>query len=384
MRHAAIAAAAALSILAGTAAHAQSGSRDAAAVQDARNKSAAAFGKKKYYEPDAVKLDDLPRYALREKVSGTIRIWGSDLFGGPVLRDGLEEGFRKFHPDARFELNLKGPAMATVGLLTGEADIAPTRRLTWDALLAFQRIHNHDPLVIRAMTGWAVNSPFVIVVHKDNPIAHLTMKQLDGIFGAERDGGWIGTSWHPELARGPDGNIRTWGDLGLDGEWKDKPIHVRGYGLRYLFAPRFSDDVLSASDKWNETLKQYVNFATPEGKLKSADQQMAEAVGNDRYGIAYYAHGRGADPNVKVLAIAPRDGAAFVAPSVESVRDHSYPLVDSMYVYVNREPGKPLEPKVREFLRFLLSREAQEIVARDTTMLPLTAALVREELKKLD
>jgi phosphate transport system substrate-binding protein len=366
------------------AACAQSGSRDAAAVQDARNKSAAAFGKKKYYEPDAVKLDDLPRYEPREKVSGTIRIWGSDLFGGPVLRAGLEDGFRKFHPDARFEFNLKGPAIATAGMLTGQADIAPTRRFTWDALLAFQRIHNHDPLVIRAMTGWAVDSPFVIAVNKDNPIAHLTMKQLDGIFGAERDGGWIGTSWHPELSRGPEGNIRTWGQLGLGGEWKDKPIHVNGYGLRYLFSPRFSDDVLQASDKWNETLKQYVNYATPDGQLKSADQQMAEAVARDRYGIAYYAYGRGSDPNVKVLAIAPGDGSAFVAPTVESVRDHSYPLTDSMFVYVNREPGKPLDPKVREFLRFLLSREGQEIVARDTTMLPLTAELAREELKKLD
>jgi phosphate transport system substrate-binding protein len=127
-----------------------------------------------------------------------------------------------------------------------------------------------------------------------------------------------------------------------------------------------------------------VNYATPEGKLKSADQQMAEAVARDRYGIAYYALGRGSDPNVKVLAIAPGEGGAFVAPTVETVRDHSYPLTDMMYVYVNREPGKPLDPKVREFLRFLLSRDAQEIVARDTTMLPLTAALAREELKKLD
>ncbi len=377
------AAAAALSILSGHV-DGQSGSRDAAAVQDARSKSVASFGKKKYYAPEDVKLDDLPRYSPQTRVAGTIRIWGSDLFGGPVLREGIEEGFRKFQPDARFEFNLKGPAMATAGLITGQADVAPTRRLTWDALLAFQRIYNHDPLVIRAMTGWAVNSPFVIVVHKDNPIARLTMKQLDGIFGAERDGGWVGTSWHPEFARGADGNIRAWGDLGLGGEWKDKPIHVHGYGLRYLFSPRFSDDVLKASDKWNESLRQYVNYATPEGKLKSADQQMAEAVAHDRYSIAYYAYGRGTDPDVKVLAIGAGDGGAFVPPTVASVRDHSYPLVDSMYVYANREPGKPLDPKVREFLRFLLSREAQEIVARDTTMLPLTAALAREELAKLD
>ena len=77
-------------------------------------------------------------------------------------------------------------------------------------------------------------------------------------------------------------NIRTWGQLGIGGEWHDKAIHVYGYGLRYLFAPRFSDDVLKGSDKWNESLQQYVNLARTDGTLESADQQMADELAKDR------------------------------------------------------------------------------------------------------
>src|SRR5262249_50516905 len=146
---------------------AQAVSRDALTVQEARSKSIAAFAKRKFYEPGEVDTSDLPRYAPQRKVSGAIRIWGSDMFGGGDMKKSLEDGFRKFHPDAHLAFNLKGPAMAFAGLLTESSDIGPSRRITWDQLLAFQRIFNHDPLVVNGMTGWGVNSPFVIVVHKE-------------------------------------------------------------------------------------------------------------------------------------------------------------------------------------------------------------------------
>jgi len=90
-------------------------------------------------------------------------------------------------------------------------------------------------------------TPVRVVVHRDNPLAQLTMKQLDGIFGSERAGGWEGTSWRPGRARGPEQNIRTWGQLGLTGDWKDKPIHVYGLTLRYHQATEISDMVWPAA-----------------------------------------------------------------------------------------------------------------------------------------
>ncbi len=372
------------SVIHSTAQSAEDGVRDAMAVQAARKKSIEQFSQKKYYDAQHFDLADLPPYVPERKVAGRIRIWGSDMFGGAGLRRNLEAGFRKFHSSVSFEYDLRGPAMAVAGLLTQRADLGPSRRITWDALLAFQRLFNRDPLEVSGMTGWAVNPPFGIMVNKNNPVRGLTMKQLDGIFGAERNGGWVGTTWHPELARGPEGNIRTWGQLGIGGEWHDKAIHVYGYGLRYLFAPRFSDDVLKGSDKWNESLKQYVNLAQTDGTLESADQQMADELAKDPYGIAYYCPLRASGAQIRAVPIAAQDGRPYVPLTLDTVRDHSYPLYDKMYIYINRTSGKPLDPKLKEFMRFVLSREGQQEIARDTTMLPLTAEEARVELAKLD
>src|SRR6266481_5339503 len=74
------------------------------------------------------------------------------------------------------------------------------------------------------------------------------------------------TNFRPDWARGPEKNIRTWGQLGLKGEWADKPIHVYGFNLRYNTATDFADKVLKASDKWNENIHAYAHIVQPDGK----------------------------------------------------------------------------------------------------------------------
>ena len=87
---------------------------------------------------------------------------------------------------------------------------------------------------------------------------------------------------------------------------------------------------------------------------------------------------------IRPVALAASEGGAYVLPGRQSFQDRSYPLVRSVYFFLNRAPGKPLEPRLREFLRYVLSREGQEIVAREGGYLPLTAAFEREQLTKLD
>jgi phosphate transport system substrate-binding protein len=82
--------------------------------------------------------------------------------------------------------------------------------------------------------------------------------------------------------------------------------------------------------------------------------------------------------------LAASDGGPYIEPTKDAMRDRTYPLTRSVYIYLNRQPGMPLDPKVREFLRYVLSREGQAILAAHGTYLPLTAAIVQEELKKLD
>jgi phosphate transport system substrate-binding protein len=358
--------------------------RDALELQKARNASVVESMASRHYDPAQISLADVPRYAPRQQVSGVIRVWGSDMFGSKEFRDRFESGFRKFHPGISFAYDLQGPALAVGGLLTGASDVGIARRVTWEQLLAFQRIHNYDPLELVGMTGWHVNPPFVVAVNRDNPLTHLTMAQLDGIYGAARTGGWKGTTWHPEYARGPEKNLRTWGQLGLTGEWANKPIHVYGFNLRFMFGPRFSDDVLHGSDQWNENLRQYAHMTGPDGKLFSADQQMADDLAKDPLGIAYFSYARGENPAIKPVALATDDGAPAVPLTLATVRDHSYPLFDQMFFYLDRKPGTPLEPRIKEFMRYVLSRDVQELVLSDTNMLPLTAQQIREQLQKLD
>src|SRR5690606_22293872 len=131
----------------------------------------------------------------------------------------------------------------------GAADLAPMgRQALWDELKGFERegakggdegVGGTEVVEIIMSTGsfnvrgWTF--ALGVYVHKDNPLNQLTLDQLDGIFGAQRDGGWNGLTWDTSLARGPDKNIRTWGQLGLKGEWADKPIQVYGYNMKYHF-----------------------------------------------------------------------------------------------------------------------------------------------------
>jgi phosphate transport system substrate-binding protein len=251
----------------------------------------------------------------------------------------------------------------------------------------FERVFSRDPIEITMVTG-SLNVPgwnyaLAIIVNKDNPILKLTVKQLDGIFGTERDGGYDGTSWNTTIARGASGNIRTWGQLGLTGAWAAKPINVYGDNLRYHIPRTFERLVFQGGDKWNERLHEYANFKNADGTNTLEAQQVIDAIAKDRYGIGYSTVAY-LTPQTKAIALAPRGSDKYVDLNLETLRNRTYPLFDEVYFYLDREPGKPIDPKVKEYLRYVLSREGQDAVQRDAKYLPLTAAVVREQLKKLE
>jgi phosphate transport system substrate-binding protein len=341
-------------------------------------------------------LSALPEYKPAPKMSGTIRQWGSNYLADSMLEKYLEDGFHKYHPDVKFENNLSSTFIGIAGLYTKRADLAAMgRKPTWDELQAYQRVFSALPVEIMMATGsydvagWSF--ALVPFVHQDNPVAKLTIEQLDGIFGAERDGGWMGNEWDPGAARGPEKNIRTWGELGLTGEWADKPIHVYAYNLNYHFPRDFAEKVMKGSNKWNEKLREYSNKTRADarpndkdfGTLLGAGEQMVSEVAKDPYGITYtgilYQ-----TPGVKALALAQTAAGPYIAPTLETVQARAYPLTREVYYYANRATGKTIDPLVREYLRFVLSREGQEAVERDGKYLPLTDEAVREQLQKLD
>ena len=220
-------------------------------------------------------------------------------------------------------------------------------------------------------------------MNKDNPLRQINFSQLDGIFGAAREGGWVGFAWHDEFARGPEKNIRTWGQLGLTGEWADKPIHVHWLNLRYHMSETISNRLLKGSDKWNENARLYANEPLANGDNYLASRRCMDEVAKDPYAITISTIAW-LTPQIKCLAVSEKDGGPYVPLTIETCQDGSYPLADQSYLYLNRKPGTPVDPKLKEFLRYVLSREGQAAIMHDGKFLPLPAEVVLAQLKKLE
>jgi phosphate transport system substrate-binding protein len=320
----------------------------------------------------------LPSYKPEQTLTPAIlRAYGSDDMG-PLMK-AWEEGFRKSQANIEFTETLKGSHTTMAGLYQGIADLGLSGREAWplETYGLFRKTHHFATEITVASGSYNVPSKtfaLAIFVNKDNPLSKLTVKQLDGIFGKERNGGWeTNLNWSTALARGPQENIRTWGQLGVTGEWADKPIHVYGFpvfqpGLTYFF----ERTVFNGGDIWNPGLRELNTSA-----------EIIDAVSKDPYGIGYtgicYE-----TPAVKAVSLAARDSTQYFAPTRENVLKRQYPLTRSIYIYIDKTPGKPLDPKVKEFLRYVLSKEGQEDVLRGGIYLPLTEQAVQEQLKKLD
>jgi phosphate transport system substrate-binding protein len=333
----------------------------------------------------------LAPYVPERAVSGTIRIFGSPL---AEQVKAWQDGFRRFHPDVRFDDRFPTSDGAVGGLISGAADIGSGgREPMLTEYLAFNETFGYDLVEVAVATGafdikgrtWAI----VVFVNKDNPITRLTMKQLDGIFGAARTGGYRGYKWYPQLGRTAKDDVRTWGQLGLTGEWADKPIQTYGYAFTGM-TNFFQREVFGGGQKWNPNYREYVESDTKmvsDGEAGSAggSYHMLEELSKDKYGIAWTGipHAR-KYPQVKPLALAAGDGGEYFEPTRDNVLSRKYPLSRSVFMYVKKGPGQTLEPKVKEFLRYVLSREGQAEVARLGVYLPLTPAAARAQLEKLE
>ncbi len=337
-------------------------------------------------------LSGLPAYVPDQKVAGVIRNYGID-YAGTLQK--WEDGFRARQPGVSFDDKFPGSDAAIIGgLVSGVADLATNgREPMLIECLAFTEAFGHDLTEITVATGaadikgrtWSL----VIYVHRDNPLTQLTLKQLDGIFGAERTGGYTGFKWIPQAGRGPEDNIRTWGQLGLGGEWTHQPIHTYGYAFTGM-ANFFQLKVFHGGDKWAPNYREYVEAGKmvsdgPVGATGSIQHMLTEELAHDKYGIAWTGlpHAAGL-LEVKPLALAASDAGPFVEPTRRTIQQRTYPLARSVFIQLNRAPGQPLDPKLREFLRYILSREGQQAVVNNGNYLPLTAAAVSEQRTRLD
>jgi phosphate transport system substrate-binding protein len=311
---------------------------------------------------DGAAESTLPVYAPGAAVAGDIRVWGSPADAG--LLEDWEAGFRKAHPAARIVATLHGPESTMAGLYTGVADIAflaREMRLPLESM-AYEWVKLSKPFTVEiANAGVRTPRPAAVLgvfVARDNPLTHVSLGELDGIFGAE----------HRRAAR----NVRTWGELGLEGPWSGRAIRPYSRRIDDVAVEFFRRRVLDDSYRWNPDLVE-----------AETDAELFAAIARDPSGIAV-APLAAATGAVQTVAVAATDGGPYLLPTAASVADRSYPLTRAVTMAVDRAPGKPLAANVREFLRFVLSAEGQAAVARDGAYVPLRAADAQLQLRRLD
>jgi phosphate transport system substrate-binding protein len=321
-------------------------------------------------------VDSLPPYTPHEKVSGTIRLWGHGSFKhdflGKLVRTWIDE-FKRLQPEVEFENRMYGTASAIGALYTGAGNLAILgEEINPAAAIAFQRAKRYPPTGIQVATG-SLDSNFfdyahMIFVHRDNPVEGLTVAQLEAVFGTEHK-------------RGPR-NIRSWEGLGLTGEWRGRRIQPYGWRIDEDFALFFREAVLEGSHRWNVDLKEFVHVTRPDGSLYEHGAQILDALAQDRFGIAI-SNVRYANAQVKSLALASREGGPHYAATEANLIAQKYPLTRIIPAFIDRVPGEPLDPKLREFLRYLLSRGGQRALLTQSDYLPLGADAIRAQLERL-
>jgi phosphate transport system substrate-binding protein len=293
---------------------------------------------------------DMPTYAQSTGVSGTIKSIGSDTMNN--LMTLWAEGFRAFHPSVRVEVEGKGSSTAPPALIAGTAQFGPMSRAMKPAEVdEFVKKYGYEPTEIKTSIDM-----LAVYVHKDNPIKGLTLQQVDAIFSKTRNGGY-------------PNDIKTWGDVGLTGEWADKPISLYGRNSASGTYGYFKEHTLGNGD-FKDSVKE-----------QPGSSAVVQGVASDKYGIGYSGIGyKTADVLAVPLSRTP-DGKAVNAEPAKAYSGE-YPLARFLYLYVNAKPGDELDPLRREFLGYILSKQGQADVTKDG-YLPLPPTILSEQRKKV-
>jgi phosphate transport system substrate-binding protein len=299
----------------------------------------------------AGKVDpSIPAYQKTSGVSGNVSSVGSDTLNN--LMTLWAESFRKQYPNVRIQIEAKGSSTAPPALIQGTSQLGPmSREMKASEIDEFEKKYGYKPTPIKvAVDGIGV------FVNKDNPLQKLTLQEVDAIFSKGR-------------ACGGRANLDTWAKAGIkDANWS-RPISLYGRNSASGTYGFFKEHVLCKGD-YKDQVKEQPGSAS-----------VVQGITEDRYGIGYSGIGYKTS-GVRSLAIAAKPGGPYFDDSPENVLSGKYPISRFLYVYVNKSPNKPLDPLVREFLKYVLAQEGQQVVVKDG-YIPLPGKLAQGEAAKI-
>ena len=283
-------------------------------------------------------------------VSGNVKSIGSDTLNN--LMTLWAEGFRSHYPSVKIEIEGKGSSTAPPALIAGTSQFGPMSRPMKAAEVdQFEKKFGYKPQAIRTSLD-----ALAVFVHKDNPIKCLTLQQIDAIFSKTRKGG------HAK-------DIATWGDAGLTGEWASKPISLYGRNSASGTYGYFKEEALFNGD-YRDSVKEQPGSST-----------VVQAVASDKFAIGYSGVGyKTAD--VRTVPVAAKAGGQCYDANAENAYSGNYPIARFLYVYLNKNPNQPLDPVRAELIRFVFSKEGQQVVVKDGYF-PVTKRIADEDLGRL-
>jgi phosphate transport system substrate-binding protein len=317
----------------------------------AKGKQGGAKSEGKKDSKPAVSIDaSLPSYKATSGISGNISSIGSDTMNN--LMTLWAEQFNKFYPNVKVQIEGKGSSTAPAALIAGTAQLGPmSRPMKGTEIDQFEKKFGYKPTEVRTSVD-----ALAVFVNKDNPIKSLTMAQVDAIFSKSRRAG------------GKE-DIKTWGQLGLTGEWANKPLSMYGRNSASGTYGFFKEHVLKTGDFKDEVKEQPGSAA------------VVQSVTVDRYSIGYSGIGY-TTAGVRAVPVAEKADSKPFEATPENAYSGDYPLARFLFVYINKAPTKPLDPLTGEFLKLVLAREGQDVVVKDGYF-PVTAAIAKEESSKL-
>jgi phosphate transport system substrate-binding protein len=291
----------------------------------------------------------LKPYEKVSGVSGNLNSIGSDSLNN--LMTLWAEGFRAIYPNVNIQIEGKGSSTAPPALIEGTAQLGPmSREMKAAESDAFEKKYGYKPTEVKV----AIDA-LAVFVHKDNPIKGLSLDQLDGIFSSTNKRGGK--------------PINTWGELGLTGEWANRPMSLYGRNSASGTYGFFKEHALKNGD-YRSTVKE-----------QPGSSSVVQGIANDLGAIGYSGIGYKTS-GVKALALAETAGGAVQDPSLENCLSGAYPMARFLYVYVNKKPNEPMDKLIHEFIKFVNSKQGQEVVVKDGYY-PMPAAIATETLTAL-
>lgn len=294
--------------------------------------------------------NELPEYKRVSGVSGKVSSVGSDTLAN--LMTLWAEEFTRLYPNVDMQIQAAGSSTAPPALTEGSSNLGPmSRKMKNREIQAFEKHFGYKPTAIPV----AIDA-LAVYVHKDNPIKDMTMQQLDAVFSSTRKCGY-------------NRDIKYWGDLGLDARWQRRTIQLYGRNSVSGTYGYFKKVALCRGD-----YKDSVNEQPGSSSVVQSTSSSIRAIGFS--GIGYRT------ASVKLVPLAKNANSKFIEPNVKTSSNGTYPLSRLLYVYVNKQPNKPLPPLEREFVKLILSKVGQAVVEKDGYV-PLPASVAEKTLKSL-